>query len=242
MRDAASVSADRGGHHGAAGRRSHRRRQLTELLAAIDAGERADGHPYTFNGEPIPPLSGLPIARDRHERRPGVPPPAVAIRTSRSSCSPSASTGSSPSCSIRTSSRASSARSRSCWRFIGSNALPLNVGGLLLVLIGVGLLALEVVVASYGLLTVGRHRRARPRRLRAVDRRRSLKACSIDVSVSPWIVAVVAAVGVAYAWVIVRALLQMRRDGRHREPAGGRAGRGGRHGADGHRADGHRLC
>ena len=38
---------------------------------------------------------------------------------------------------------------------IGSNALPLNVGGLLLVLGGIGLLALETVVASYGLLTVG---------------------------------------------------------------------------------------
>ena len=38
---------------------------------------------------------------------------------------------------------------------IGSNALPLNVGGLLLILIGIGLLALEAVVASYGLLTVG---------------------------------------------------------------------------------------
>ena len=39
--------------------------------------------------------------------------------------------------------------------FIGSNALPLNVGGLLLILIGIGLLALELVVTSYGLLTVG---------------------------------------------------------------------------------------
>ena len=34
---------------------------------------------------------------------------------------------------------------------IGSNALPLNVGGLLLVLGGIGLLALETVVTSYGL-------------------------------------------------------------------------------------------
>jgi membrane-bound serine protease (ClpP class) len=38
--------------------------------------------------------------------------------------------------------------------FIGSNSLPLNVGGLLLIAIGLGLIALELVVTSYGLLTV----------------------------------------------------------------------------------------
>jgi membrane-bound serine protease (ClpP class) len=39
--------------------------------------------------------------------------------------------------------------------FIGSNSLPLNVGGLLLILIGIGMFALEITVTSYGLLTVG---------------------------------------------------------------------------------------
>jgi membrane-bound serine protease (ClpP class) len=38
--------------------------------------------------------------------------------------------------------------------FIGSNSLPLNVGGLILIAIGLGLFALELVVSSYGLLTV----------------------------------------------------------------------------------------
>jgi membrane-bound serine protease (ClpP class) len=38
--------------------------------------------------------------------------------------------------------------------FIGSNSLPLNVGGLILMAIGLGLFALELVVASHGLLTV----------------------------------------------------------------------------------------
>jgi membrane-bound serine protease (ClpP class) len=38
--------------------------------------------------------------------------------------------------------------------FIGSNSLPLNLGGLLLIAIGVGLFALELFVTSYGLLTV----------------------------------------------------------------------------------------
>jgi len=36
---------------------------------------------------------------------------------------------------------------------------------------------------------------------------------TVDVSVSPWLIVVVAAVGVVYAWVLVRALLQMRRTG-----------------------------
>jgi membrane-bound serine protease (ClpP class) len=38
--------------------------------------------------------------------------------------------------------------------FIGSNSLPLNVGGLILMAIGLGLFALELVVTSHGLLTV----------------------------------------------------------------------------------------
>jgi membrane protein implicated in regulation of membrane protease activity len=33
------------------------------------------------------------------------------------------------------------------------------------------------------------------------------------VTVSPWIIAVIAVVGVVYAWVIVRALMQLRRSG-----------------------------
>jgi membrane-bound ClpP family serine protease len=36
---------------------------------------------------------------------------------------------------------------------------------------------------------------------------------AIDVSVSPWIIGVVVVVGVVYAWVLVRALMQMRRTG-----------------------------
>ena len=87
---------------------------------------------------------------------------------------------------------------------IGSNALPLNVGGLLLVLGGIGLLALETVVASYGLLTVGGivaivlgafalWTGVRPGEF------------AFDVTVSPWIIGVVVVVGVVYAWVLVRA-------------------------------------
>jgi membrane-bound ClpP family serine protease len=36
---------------------------------------------------------------------------------------------------------------------------------------------------------------------------------AIAVSVSPWLIAVVAAVGLLYVWVLVRAVMQMRRGG-----------------------------
>jgi membrane-bound ClpP family serine protease len=36
---------------------------------------------------------------------------------------------------------------------------------------------------------------------------------AIDVSVSPWIIVIVVAIGVVYMWVLVRALLQQRRMG-----------------------------
>ena len=49
---------------------------LPALLAAVDSGERADGYAYTFNGEPLPPLSRPADPRPRDERRPAVPPPA----------------------------------------------------------------------------------------------------------------------------------------------------------------------
>ena len=34
---------------------------VDDLFAQIDNGQRADGQPYDFNGEPLPPLSGLPV-------------------------------------------------------------------------------------------------------------------------------------------------------------------------------------
>ena len=34
---------------------------VEDLFAQIDTGQRADGQPYEFEGQPLPPLSGLPI-------------------------------------------------------------------------------------------------------------------------------------------------------------------------------------
>ena len=184
---------------------------LPALLAAVDAGERGDGRAYTFNGEALPPLSDLAVRE--LEMNVGqqflhlLSDPNIAFilftigfyGIVAELFHPNFFSGILGAIAI-------------VLAFIGSNALPLNVGGLLLILIGVGLLALEVVVASYGLLTVGG---VVALVLGAFALWTGVEPGveSIDVSVSPWIVAVVVAVGVVYAWVLVRALLQMRRDG-----------------------------
>jgi membrane-bound serine protease (ClpP class) len=184
---------------------------LDELLAQIDTGERADGRPYEFNGQPLPRLSGLGITD--LEMNPGqqflhlLSDPNIAFLLFTIGFygiiaelfHPNFFSGILGGIAIVVA-------------LIGSNALPLNVGGLLLVLGGIGLLALEAVVASYGLLTVGGvvalvlgafalWTGVRPGEF------------AFDVSVSPWIIAVVVVVGIAYAWVLVRALMQMRRTG-----------------------------
>jgi membrane-bound serine protease (ClpP class) len=187
-----------------------------ELFAAIDTGERADGRPYEFDGQPLPPLSGLTITD--LEMNPGqeflhlLSDPNIAFLLFTIGFygiiaelfHPNFFSGILGAIAILVA-------------LIGSNALPLNVGGLLLVLGGIGLLALEAVVASYGLLTVGGvvaivlgafalWTGVQPGEL------------AFDVSVNPWIIAVIVVVGIVYAWVLVRALMQMRRSGVANEP------------------------
>ena len=187
-----------------------------ELFAAIDTGERADGHAYEFEGAPLPQLSGLTITD--LEMNPGqeflhlLSDPNIAFLLFTIGFygivaelfHPNFFSGILGAIAILVA-------------LIGSNALPLNVGGLLLVLGGIGLLALEAVVASYGLLTVGG--------IVAIV----LGAFALwtgvqpgefafDVSVSPWVIAVIVVVGIVYAWVLVRALMQMRRSGVANEP------------------------
>jgi len=182
-----------------------------ELFAAIDSGARADGRAFEFNGEALPALSGSPIID--LEMNPGqqflhlLSDPNIAFLLFTIGFygivaelfHPNFFSGILGAIAIVVA-------------LIGSNALPLNVGGLLLVLGGIGLLALETVVASYGLLTVGGvvamvlgafalWTGVRPGEL------------NIDVAVSPWIIAMVVAIGIVYAWVLVRALMQMRASG-----------------------------
>ena len=180
-----------------------------ELFAAIDSGERADGHPFEFNGEPLPPLSDLPIVD--LEMNPGqqflhlLADPNIAFLLFTIGFygivaelfHPNFFSGTLGAIAILVA-------------LIGSNSLPLNVAGLLLVLGGIGLLALEAVVASYGLLTVGGII-AIVLGAFALWTGVSPGEFAFDVSVSPWIIAVIVVVGIVYAWVIVQALMQMRR-------------------------------
>lgn len=182
---------------------------LPSLLAGIDAGARADGRAFTFDGEPLPELSGLPITQLEMNFGQGLlhvlsdPNVAFILFTIgfygiiAELFHPNFFSGIVGAIAIVVA-------------FIGSNALPLNVGGLLLILIGVGLLALEVVVASYGLLTVGG---VLALVLGAFALWTGVEPGveSIQVSVSPWLIAIVVAVGVVYVWVLVRAMMQMRR-------------------------------
>jgi len=183
---------------------------LEDLLAQIDEGERADGYAYTFDGEPLPQLSGAAV--NDLEMNVGqqflhvLSDPNIAFLLFTIGFygiiaelfHPNFFSGIAGAIAIVVA-------------LIGSNALPLNVGGLLLILIGVGLLALEAIVTSYGLLTVGGV-------LAIVLGAFALWTgvqpgeFQLDVTVSPWIIAIVVGVGVVYAWVLVRALLDMRRN------------------------------
>jgi membrane-bound serine protease (ClpP class) len=182
-----------------------------ELFTAIDSGERADGRPFEFDGAPLPQLSGLAITE--LAMNPGqeflhlLSDPNIAFLLFTIGFygivaelfHPNFFSGTLGAIAIVVA-------------LIGSNALPLNVGGLLLVLGGIGLLALEAVVTSYGLLTVGGVV-AIVLGAFALWTGVSPGEFAFDVSVSPWIIAVVVAVGLVYAYVIVRALMETRRIG-----------------------------
>jgi membrane-bound serine protease (ClpP class) len=184
---------------------------LESLFASIDDGARADGRAYEFNGEPLPELSGLTV-RDLamnfgQEFLHLLSDPNIAFLLFTIGFygiiaelfHPNFFSGILGAIAIVVA-------------LIGSNALPLNIGGLLLILIGVGLFALEAVITSFGLLTVGGvvsfvlgafalWTGVQPGEL------------ALDVSVSPWLVLILAAVGVVYIWILIRALMQMRRMG-----------------------------
>jgi membrane-bound serine protease (ClpP class) len=183
---------------------------LDALLGAIDEGQRADGREFEFNARPLPPLSDLAIVE--LEMNPGqqflhlLSDPNIAFLLFTIGFygilaelfHPNFFSGILGGIAILVA-------------LIGSNALPLNVGGLLLLLGGIGLLALEAVVASYGLLTVGG---VIAMVLGAFALWTGVRPNDfvLDVSVSPWLIGVIVAVGIVYAWVLVRALVQMRRD------------------------------
>ncbi|MDH4334881.1 MAG: nodulation protein NfeD [Chloroflexota bacterium] len=177
------------------------------LFAAIDTGARADGRHYTFNGEPLPKLAGLEITDA--VMNPGqsflhlLSDPNIAFilftigfyGILSELFHPNLISGSLGAIAI-------------VLAFIGSNSLPLNIGGLLLILMGIGLFVLELNFTSYGFLAAGGiacfllGAFALYTRVDGTD--------SVQVEVSPILIGLTLVLSVFYFFVLVRALLQMR--------------------------------
>jgi len=196
----------------------------TALLAAIDTGVRADGHAYTFKGDPLPKLSGLPITDatmnvgQQFLHLLSDPNIAFILFTIgfygilSELFHPNLISGSLGAIAI-------------VLAFIGSNSLPLNVGGLLLILLGIGLFVLELHFTSYGFLAVGGvvcfvlGAFALYTRVDGTD--------AVQVSVNPILVLGALAVSLVYFFILVRGLLQMRRQSKSTLPILALVGAGG---------------
>jgi membrane-bound serine protease (ClpP class) len=181
----------------------------TDLFAQIDRGTRADGYAYQFEGKPLPKLSGLAIRDVNMNFGQGflhlLSDPNIAFilftigfyGLLSELFHPNFFTGPTGGIAL-------------VLAFIGSNSLPLNVGGLLLILLGIGLLVLELTVTSFGLLTVGG---VVSIVLGAFALWTGVNPAedAIRVSISPWLLGVVVALSLLYVFGIIRALLAMRR-------------------------------
>ena len=195
-----------------------------ELFASIDTGARADGHAYRFNDAPLPLLAALPI-RDGNMNVGQqflhlLSDPNIAFilftigfyGILSELFHPNLISGSLGAIAI-------------VLAFIGSNSLPLNVGGLLLILMGIGLFVLEVHFTSYGFLAAGGvvcfllGAFALYTRVDGTD--------AVQVGVSPALIVGAVAVSLVYFFVLVRGLLQMRRRGTSALPIRALVGAGG---------------
>ena len=180
----------------------------TALFAAIDTGKRADGRAYLFHGAPLPHLSGLPI-RDANMNVGQqflhlLSDPNIAFilftigfyGILSELFHPNLISGSLGAIAI-------------VLAFIGSNSLPLNVGGLLLIVIGIVLFVLELHFTSYGFLAAGGvicfllGAFALYTRVDGTD--------SVQVGVNPVLIVGALIVSLLYFFILIRGLLQMRR-------------------------------
>ncbi len=194
------------------------------LFVAIDSGARADGRPYTFDGEPLPQLAGLEVtdagmnAGQQFLHLLSDPNIAFILFTIgfygilSELFHPNLISGSLGAIAI-------------VLAFIGSNSLPLNIGGLLLILMGIGLFVLELNFTSYGFLAAGGvvcfllGAFALYTRVDGTD--------SIQVEVSPILIGMTLVLSVFYVFVLVRAVLQMRANRSTGLPIGGLVGASG---------------
>ncbi len=197
----------------------------SELLVAIDAGQRPDGYAMTFHGGPLPPLSSLPI-RDLgmnfgQQFLHILSDPNIAFilftvgfyGLIAEVFHPNFLSGIVGVIAL-------------VLAFIGSNSLPLNVGGLLLLLIAVGMFVLELNVTSYGLLTVGGII-AFLLGAFALYTGVSQEQAISEISVSPWLLVLVLAITLIYFFGLIRALMGMRHHEAFAHPTEALIGAGG---------------
>jgi membrane-bound serine protease (ClpP class) len=181
----------------------------TDLLAAIDKGTRADGHAFTHGGQPLPKLSALPITsldmNIGQQLLHLLSDPNVAfilftigfygILTEL--FHPNLISGSLGAIAI-------------ILAWIGSNSLPLNIGGLALILVGIALFVLELHFTSYGFLAVGGvvcfilgasalYTGVTPGQQ------------AVSVQVSPILLGIVILLTLFYFYVLIRGVIQIRR-------------------------------
>jgi len=180
----------------------------TELFALIDRGARADGRPYRFKNAPLPHLSGLPIqdatmnVGQQFLHLLSDPNVAFILFTIgfygilSELFHPNLISGSLGAIAI-------------VLAFIGSNSLPLNVGGLLLILLGIGLFVLELHFTSYGFLAIGGVICFVLGAFALYTRVDGTNA--VQVGVHPVLVLGAIVVSLMYFFILLRGLLQMRR-------------------------------
>ncbi|MGZ6371976.1 MAG: NfeD family protein [Candidatus Limnocylindria bacterium] len=177
------------------------------LFAAIDTGKRADGYAYVFNGAPLPKLSGLPITDGTmnvgQQFLHILSDPNIAFilftigfyGILSELFHPNLISGSLGAIAI-------------VLAFIGSNSLPLNLGGLLLILMGIGLFVLELHFTSYGFLAVGGvvcFLLGAFALYTGVDTNNP-----VAFSISPILIVGAILLSLAYFFLLVRGILQMR--------------------------------
>jgi membrane-bound serine protease (ClpP class) len=181
-----------------------------QLFASIDEGQRADGHQYRFNDERLPSLAGAALQDANMNFARSflhlLSDPNIAFilftigfyGILAELFHPNFLSGTLGAIAI-------------VLAFIGSNSLPLNVGGLLLILLGIGLFVLELNVTSYGLLTIAGIVSFVLGAFALYTGVAPPGEESIEVSVSPVLIVGAVIVTLVYFYVLIRALLQMRR-------------------------------
>jgi membrane-bound serine protease (ClpP class) len=184
---------------------------IEELLDKVDEGQRADGREFAFDGAPLPQLADLPVV-DVEMNLGQQFLHALSDANIAFILFTIGFYGIIAEFFYANGFSGVIGGIALILAFIGSNALPLNIGGLLLIAVGVVLFALETTIASYGLLTLGGIV-AFVLGAFALWTGVQTGELRVDIAVSPWLIGVVAAVGVVYIWVLIRAVLQLRRSG-----------------------------